>query len=374
MAARVLVVLLAESRTSELTFDLFRSNVLEPLSADLALCVGDNKREMRNPYYDAAKYVWIAHEHDDWAVAYDEQSAGSGWRELFALKGSWFGGIRHPTLQQAGSGALLIYFREFLRVNLEHANLVSEYDWIIITRSDFMWTIPYPSIDLFSSDHVYVPDGEWYGGYTDRHIMIPRQLFARVMEGTKEVFHAPTKLMERMRKKGLAEWNTEQFIWFQFNTLGLRSRVRFFPYFMFTIREEGGHTTFSRGEYDVQYRGYIKYSKELSSTKTVQAIVRRREDWRWLMGWRRFVSWQWYLYSFLRAYYHDAHPAPRTFSHFGRRCLRFIHFVFNIAPFFVLREWPGALVRKPRLLPLYVALNWLPPRPKRVSRKRLTPK
>jgi hypothetical protein len=348
---RVLVVIVAETRASALTFDLFRRNVLEPLNADLALCVGDNQREVPNPFYDAAKYVWVARESGDWANGFDQLANGSDWRYLLQIKGNWLGGIKHPTLEQPGVGAIPIFFREFLRIQLEREEIASKYDWIIVTRSDFMWTLPYPDIDLFSQNSVYFPDGEWYGGYTDRHVMIPHELLAAVMDVTKDVFKAPRELRDRMLSKGPVDWNTEQFIWFRFAELGLKRRVKFFPYAMFTVREEGGQTSWSTGDYNLEYRCYVKYHRELVSTKIVQALITDRKDWRRLIGRRRFVNWRWYLYAFLRGYFQDGNPPAVTFRHSMKRFLRFCHFVFGLEPFFILREWPGALVRKPKLLP-----------------------
>ena len=83
MTKRVLVVIMAETRASGLTFNLFQKHVLNALSADLALCVGDNKREMTdNPFYGAAKYLWVAREYDDWALAFDQLAERAVWREF----------------------------------------------------------------------------------------------------------------------------------------------------------------------------------------------------------------------------------------------------------------------------------------------------
>jgi hypothetical protein len=42
-----------------------------------------------------------------------------------------------------------------------------------VTRSDFIWNIPHPDTKLLNENHIYIPDGEKYGGVTDRHTIIP---------------------------------------------------------------------------------------------------------------------------------------------------------------------------------------------------------
>jgi hypothetical protein len=54
----------------------------------------------------------------DRAGAYKEFAPGKNVHALLDLPDQWFGGIRHPTLQEEGIGALLIIFREFLRRQL----------------------------------------------------------------------------------------------------------------------------------------------------------------------------------------------------------------------------------------------------------------
>ena len=59
MPDRVLVVIIGEARAHELTFALFKQNVLDPIGADLALCVGSpRQQDDDNPFYAHAKHVW----------------------------------------------------------------------------------------------------------------------------------------------------------------------------------------------------------------------------------------------------------------------------------------------------------------------------
>lgn len=304
MTNRVLVIVLAETRAHELTFAAFKQNLLDRLGADLALCVGDGPREVPNPFYEHAKYVWKFAEskmagHEDWSAAMDELAEGRNWRHLLEIPDSWMSGIKDPVHYWPGGGHLLLVFREFLRRSIDTAGILDRYDWLIITRSDMMYPIAHPSLDLFSTDHIWVPDGERYNGFTDRHILVPKKYFRRFLDLTRDIFEKPDDLTRRMKALGRA-WNTESFIKFRFHEMGLLERVRFSPYFMYLVRAADGHTRWSAGDYNVQLRLFIKYRKEYSSSLAIQGLISEEDDWRHLIGWRRFFNWRMYAYALMR--------------------------------------------------------------------------
>lgn len=299
---KTLVVILAETRASDLTFGLFKQNVLDALEADLALCVGDNARESPNDFYSHAKYVWKYNEPEDWSTAYDEYAQGRNWRCLLELEDQWLGGIAHPVMQHPGSAGILIFFREFLRRKIAETGVLADYDWIIITRSDFMWPTPYPRTELFSKNCIYFPDGERYRGYTDRHVMVPSCLFERFMEVSRSVFDDPEGLAARMKVLGKVDWNLESFIKFRLIELGLRKRVRFLPYLMYTVRSAEMDTRWSSGAYNPELRLNIKYQLEYSTARAVECVVTHGDAWKCMIGKKRFLHPRFYLYALLRTF------------------------------------------------------------------------
>ena len=149
---KVLVVVLAETRAHEHTFQAFRENVLDLFSADLCLCVAESEFEdANNPFYQHAKYVWTCPEREDWGEAFDEAQLERGieapWRKLLAVGDQWLGGVKGHD-QHPGSAAILLYFRWFLRQCLLETDVIHEYDRFIITRSDFMHRIPHVPLRL----------------------------------------------------------------------------------------------------------------------------------------------------------------------------------------------------------------------------------
>jgi hypothetical protein len=67
-----LVIILSETRASELTFDNFKKNVIDELNADLCVCIGIKPDyDYENPFYKLAKYRFTYPEPDDYGEAFD---------------------------------------------------------------------------------------------------------------------------------------------------------------------------------------------------------------------------------------------------------------------------------------------------------------
>ena len=67
-----LVIILSETRASELTFDNFKKNVIDELNADLCVCIGVKPDyDYNNPFYLLAKYKFTYDEPDDFGDAFE---------------------------------------------------------------------------------------------------------------------------------------------------------------------------------------------------------------------------------------------------------------------------------------------------------------
>ena len=194
---------MAETRAWELTLESFDSNVLEVLDADLALCVGDH--EEPNPLYERARYVWRAEEPDDWGELYDRKAGGSGWRVLLKPGAQLLGGIEGPGVEESGSGAIVLYYRQFLRESIDRAGLIDDYDWLILTRSDLLWPVAHPATAVLSNRHIYALDGEQYGGVGDRHLIVPRRHLRRFLEVPDPIFSDPGRLSRAIERRSAAQ-------------------------------------------------------------------------------------------------------------------------------------------------------------------------
>jgi hypothetical protein len=278
---RVLVAVVAETRAWEVTAESFFANVLDVLDADLALCVGDH--ESRNPLYERARFVWRTPEPDDWGRLYDRKVGGPHWRALLEAEGQLFGGVDHPDAQEIGSGAIVLYFRQFLRESIERAGVAGEYDWLVVTRSDLLWPVQHPGTRYLSRRHIYALDGEGYGGVGDRHLIVPRRFVERFLEVPAPIFSDAEGLKRRLaaveRSQGWGVLNPERFLAARLRELGLWRHVRFLPYVPFAVRAPGGSTRWSPGVLDDDGGYYVKYPTELERSQIARRYLSDQRSW-----------------------------------------------------------------------------------------------
>lgn len=286
---RCLVIVLAETRAHEHTFELFKTNVLDHLGADLALCVANNEREDKeNPFYQHAKFTWTYDEPDDWGEAFDDiqsQLECSGnWRQLLHIKDQWLGGILGEG-QHSGSAGILLFFRLFLKRQLQQSGVLEQYDRFIVTRSDFIHLTAHVPLEFLQADQIWIPNGEDYGGFTDRHIVASRDHILDVLSIADPIIESPEKLYVAMSRR--SNWNLERFIHHSFNELELIESIRRFPYTMYSVRSRDGHTRWSKGSFDEQLGYHIKYQSEFACAHKAKRILGRSAWSRWkLFKWK----------------------------------------------------------------------------------------
>jgi hypothetical protein len=279
----VLVVVVGTTRAWELSWESLSANLLDELDADLALCVGD-RDEGPNPFYERAMQIWRVHEPDDWAEAYDEAVGDSSWRALLEPGDALFGGIRDTPHPQPGMVALLIYMRWFLRGCLEGSGALESYDWLVMTRSDFLWPLPHPDLHTLSDRRLYLLDGEQYGGVSCRHVVLPRRLAGRFLQLYDPVFEDPERLaLQLERWRYVAGWsflNLERFQAARLDDLGLRRRIGYLPYVPYAVRAPGGPTGWSTGVLDPDRGFYVKYPSERERSELTRHFIGDQRSWR----------------------------------------------------------------------------------------------
>ena len=278
---RVLVIVLAETRSYEHTFDLFKKNLLDVMNADLCLCVAKNDREdTDNPFYRSAKYVWKYDEPHDWGDAFDDLQASRGlngnWRRLIEIRDQWLGGVKGPKAHE-GSAGILLFFRLFLKKSIVEHGVLNEYDRFIVTRSDFVHRSPHVPLRLLHPRFIWIPYGEDYGGFTDRHIVTNRSDILSVLSISDPVIESPDELYAKM--SFFRHWNFEKYIRWSFKQLGIDSKVRRFPYTMYSVRAIDGHSRWSHGRFSEEHGYFIKYDSEYFASKLAWTLVAKASDW-----------------------------------------------------------------------------------------------
>lgn len=273
---RVLVIVLGETRAHELTFDNFKVNVLDVLNADLCLCIGVTKDyDYGNPFYKHAKYKFLYDEKDDYSDPFQKayryicstrqlEEPHVYWRDFLKIKDQFLGGIKDKHHQHPGSAGILIFFRWYLHQHILFNNMKDKYDRFIITRSDFLYQLPHPKLNLMSSDYIWFPDCEYYRGYTDRHVILSNKnidVYLSIFEAMVVKSHTYFQKMINTRN-----WNLEKLIKFHLHESKCKKQIRVFPYIMFSVRNINGTTRYSKGTFCEKLKCYIKYASEYNKS------------------------------------------------------------------------------------------------------------
>lgn len=270
---KTLVCILGETRAHDITWPNFNKYLLKSLNADLALCVAEKKTK-NNQMYKKAKYIWKYRDLKDYTKHFEDTQKilikkknikkKPNWKKMLKIKDFWLARLKGSSKIRSGTGGLLIYNRWILLQNILKYNLLKKYDRIVITRSDFFWCLHHPKMENLNSNYIWIPNGEKYGGYTDRHAILSKENFYDYLNLIEPILLEPNKLFDLMKSK--KNWNLERYIKFHLNRKGYKGKVNFFPYIMFTVRNSKIKTTFRPGTYSYKHRFFIKYFKEYLST------------------------------------------------------------------------------------------------------------
>ena len=185
---KTVVVLLGNARGGPHAWASMFEHLLNPMGADPALAFGEDS-QFPDFLPQRAKYVFKLKVPNVWGDLLDEaaKEAGvspDGWRKTFAQKqrtGLFGGACLHPGAEchaASGSGAIIFGLRQELLRN--HLQSLQSYERVILTRSDYFYMCPHFDV-MVTDDSVYAPNGEEYGGITDRTHVFHSGNSARVL-------------------------------------------------------------------------------------------------------------------------------------------------------------------------------------------------
>jgi hypothetical protein len=296
---RTLVCVFAQTREHELVWKNFKKNVLDALNADLALCIAvPDDYAYANPYWQHAKYKWTCPEYENWMDAFEYAKkisfpqVGDDWKTALTVPGNWIS----PLNGNPAGGALQIFFRWLLWQHLQKDDIFAQYDRVVFTRSDFMFLSPHPPMDLLSQEHIWLPNGEYYGGVTDRHAVLSRKNAEGYLMGImKNIMTNTSQFCACLREAGKnydRHYATDTDDPNKVIPVGLEMSIkvnldfefpvdtcRFFPYIMYTVRSADGKSRHNYGTWYEELGYFIKSPEELFSAKTYQAIYVKPQDW-----------------------------------------------------------------------------------------------
>lgn len=195
------------------------------------------------------------------------------WREFLKIGDQFMGGIKDLKHQHPGSAGILIFFRWFLLKNLTENNLIAEYDRFVITRSDFIFQLPHPKLELMNENFIWLPDNEYYGGYTDRHAVLSKYNIKQYLNILNCFILKSNEYYMKMSK--FNQWNLEKVIKFHLEQNKMGGLIREFPYIMYSIRSSNGKTRWMAGVYNNSLGYYIKYIPEFDKPTYYKKLFER---------------------------------------------------------------------------------------------------
>jgi hypothetical protein len=182
------------------------------------------------------------------------------WREFLKIKDQILGGIKDNKEQHPGSAGILIFFRWFLLAKLIDNDLINKYDRFVITRSDFIYQLPHPKVELMNENCIWMPDCEHYGGYTDRHVVLSKNNVETYLNILNNLVLRSNEYFMKMKDR--CNWNLEQLIKFHLEQNNVLHLIKEFPYVMYSVRNINGTTRWQQGNYSNKLGYYIKYQNE----------------------------------------------------------------------------------------------------------------
>jgi len=176
------------------------------------------------------------------------------WREFLKVKDQILGRIKDDDNQHQGSGGISIFFRWFLLKNLIDNDLINMYDRFIITRSEFIYQIPHPKVELMNEKYIWIPDCEHCGGYTDKHVVLSKNNIESYLNILNNFVVRSNDYFIKMKKYDY--WNLEKLIKFHLQQNNVIHLVKEFPYVMFGVLRQCDNSN------ELDYHIKIKYENE----------------------------------------------------------------------------------------------------------------
>jgi hypothetical protein len=177
---RPLICFIGTLRSLEITANSLKKNLIEPLNADVAFCVSRMSSEDENMITGLPQNKIVdCCIYEDANAGYEKlcdsiSSARLGtlppfpWRKTLSINGNWLGGL--TAIPGSGMHLNYNYFKLHQRLKRPQIQL-NKYTHFIVTRTDLEWLAPHPPLQLLNQRLAWIPEGEDYHGYNDRHVV-----------------------------------------------------------------------------------------------------------------------------------------------------------------------------------------------------------
>lgn len=249
-----LVILAGSPRGGKITWKSLHNYVLEPLNADLAICLSD-KWTVSNEVLSGAKYKWIFKDYSKNLDYYSQYFSGN-WREyLYTGKDTGL----------LSSGGVHFVFKDYILRN--HLDTVKNYEFIIYSRFDQYYTDFHPR---GVKDKILIPEGEDYFGVCDRHALVPKNMIEKFL-GICKYIDSPSSM------RNIPKFNNcETTFMRHLENVNLLSKVVRYKRSQFTSSLKGEHTNWRVAKYRIYLRNQLmtKYPDEF--IKSINNLIKKR--------------------------------------------------------------------------------------------------
>lgn len=278
---KTLVIVLSETRAHELSFPSFKQNLVDPLEADVCVCIGVKKNyNYNNPFYQLAKYHFIYDEENDptfeKSVEYSYQHE-SRQNSLCRMNRPYmdFLQLKDRMDDQAHnfiiSTYIHIFFLWFLQKNMTEYKLFDLYDRFIIVRSDYIYELPFPSMDVLDPSFIWIPNGEDYSGICDRSVVLSKTTIIPYMNILQNFYVRTNEFYLKISTQ--YHLNMEKILKFNLEQNGVLHLVKRFPYIMYCALPQNGSTRWIRGIFYMNLGYSVKYPHEYEQASYLKSIV-----------------------------------------------------------------------------------------------------
>lgn len=216
MPMKTLLCFVGKLQSTHLTIESIKTNLIQPLDADVLLCVCSDKppQQVRaeNELAKIAKYLFIYNDDNiGMSDTFDNMCSSKlvvpSWRSLLYVKDTWLGCLD----DRPGTNAKLMFNKTVLLEEIEKIQKDNPYDWFIVTRTDLMWVGKHPSLMNMDPSKVYIPTGLDRDGYNDTHFVCSPQHVSHCL-GALNVFLEHTQvLLDIFEKASVNNLNAEMF-------------------------------------------------------------------------------------------------------------------------------------------------------------------
>eukprot|EP01083_Nonionella_stella_P066016 173517_1 len=306
-----LIIILSSTRAYGLTWQSFKRHMLDVTNCDLALCVGTYHENTSNPFYTHAKYIWTWNETaimqsntnasfvQLWEKSFEQLqimaniTVDNEWKKLFDIEHkdlTWSAPLGPQS--HAGSGGILLFFRQFLYLKLKQHDLVHKYKYFIHTRSDYKYDCDFEYYHMFKyametknalNKSIWISSGQEYGGITDRNLMTTSEYILDTLDVLLNVFTNHSYFYQRIQhRSGPGKTiNIEKMTKFHFESKRLWNKVHKYHQVMYLVRGNSTDTRFSKGKYHKKEELFVKYDGELAkATAYCMCFAKERDKWR----------------------------------------------------------------------------------------------